>query len=173
MIGSPVLSLAAGCAVTVLLAAPGATGTSAPADGAASAPVYRAPLPEPVQVLRPFDPPATEFGPGHLGVDLRATPDATIGAAANGVVSFAGRVAGRGVVVVGHPDCIRTEYEPVHPLVRVGAHLRSGDPIGVLRGRHPSCPRACLHWGARRGDTYLDPLALLRPLGPVVLLPDD
>ena len=29
----------------------------------------------------------------------------------------------------------------------------------------------CLHWGARRGDTYLDPLSLLRPLGPVRLLP--
>jgi hypothetical protein len=29
----------------------------------------------------------------------------------------------------------------------------------------------CAAWGARRGDIYLDPLELLRPLGPVRLLP--
>jgi murein DD-endopeptidase MepM/ murein hydrolase activator NlpD len=105
-------------------------------------------------------------------VDLRATPAAVVRAAAGGVVEFAGQVAGRGVVVVGHPDGIRTEYEPVRPLVRAGARLRAGDPIGVIHGRHPGCPGVCLHWGARRGDAYLDPMTLLRPLGPVVLLPD-
>lgn len=141
-------------------------------SGPASGPVYTAPLPEPIDVLRPFDPPSTEFGPGHLGVDLRARVDATVRAAAAGVVDFAGQVAGRGVVVIGHPDGIRTEYEPVRPLVRVGAHLRAGEPIGVVRGHHRGCPASCLHWGARRGDNYLDPLSLLRPLGPVVLLPN-
>jgi murein DD-endopeptidase MepM/ murein hydrolase activator NlpD len=134
--------------------------------------VYVAPLPAPIDVLRRFDPPSTEFGPGHLGVDLRANQDTTVRAAAAGVVDFAGQVAGRGVVVVRHPDGIGTEYEPVRPLVRVGAHLRAGQPIGVLAGRHRGCPVSCLHWGARRGDNYIDPLSLLRPLGPVVLLPD-
>jgi len=31
-------------------------------------------------------------------------------------------------------------------------------------------PRACLHWGWKRGDTYLDPLLLVGG-GPIVLLP--
>jgi murein DD-endopeptidase MepM/ murein hydrolase activator NlpD len=56
--------------------------------------------------------------------------------------------------------------------VRAGARVRAGDPIGVVRGRHVGCIAPCLHWGARRGDHYLNPLDLLRPLGPVVLLPD-
>jgi murein DD-endopeptidase MepM/ murein hydrolase activator NlpD len=172
MTGSRAIAAAALCAVGVSAAAPGGTGPTPSAARARATSGYVAPLPEPITVLRPFDPPATEFGPGHLGADLRASADETVRAAATGVVAFAGPVAGRGVVVVNHPDGIRTEYEPVHPVVRIGAHVRAGDPIGVVRGRHPGCPGSCLHWGARRGDTYLDPLALLRPLGPVVLLPD-
>ncbi|MEO6502329.1 MAG: M23 family peptidase, partial [Jatrophihabitantaceae bacterium] len=44
--------------------------------------------------------------------------------------------------------------------------------IGVVRGAHRSCaPAPCLHWGARRGEAYLDPMSLLRPLGVVRLLP--
>lgn len=166
------LAVAAICVMTAPVAAPAGFGSSSPASGVAVTPVYIAPLPEPIDVLRRFDPPSTEFGPGHLGVDLRATPGATIRAAAAGTVNFAGQVAGRGVVVIGHPDGIRTEYEPVRPLVRIGAHLRAGEPLGVLRGRHRGCPGSCLHWGARRGDNYLNPLSLLRPLGPVVLLPN-
>jgi murein DD-endopeptidase MepM/ murein hydrolase activator NlpD len=159
------------CTAAVAATAPGRT--VAPPLGEPAAPVsYLAPLPEPLGVLRAFDPPDSEFGPGHLGVDLRATDGTTVRAAADGVVAFAGPVAGRGVVVVSHPDGIRTEYEPVRPQVRVGTHVRAGDPIAVLHGRHPGCPGPCLHWGARRGDDYLDPLSLLRPLGPVVLLPD-
>ena len=151
-----------------------ATAQPAPAPAAVAAPPvvgYAAPLPEPLHVLRRFDPPATPYGPGHLGVDLRADAHVVVRAAADGVVSFAGPVAGRGVVVVRHPDGIRTEYEPVRPLVRVGDAVRRGQSIGELRGSHAGCAGHCLHWGARRGSTYLDPLALLRPLGPVVLLP--
>jgi murein DD-endopeptidase MepM/ murein hydrolase activator NlpD len=160
-------------ACTVAVSATAFGRTSAPPVGDPAAPVsYLAPLPGPLDVRRAFDPPDTEFGPGHLGVDLRATDGAIVRAAAAGVIDFAGPVAGRGVVVVTHPDGIRTEYEPVRPQVRVGTHVRAGDPIAVLRGRHPGCPGPCLHWGARRGADYLDPLSLLRPLGPVVLLPD-
>src|SRR5919197_310451 len=57
---------------------------------------------------------------------------------------------------------LRTTYEPVTPLVRAGQRVRAGDPIGQLVAGHPGCPvAACLHWGLRRGTTYLDPLALL------------
>jgi murein DD-endopeptidase MepM/ murein hydrolase activator NlpD len=90
------------------------------------------------------------------------------------VVRFAGPVAGRGVVVLQHPDGISTEYEPVRALPRVvaGAAVIRGAPLGVVVGTHHGCsPGRCLHWGARRGDRYLDPLSLLVPLGPVALLP--
>lgn len=143
--------------------------------GAMDGPVgYQAPLPLPLQVVRGFDPPVTKYGAGHLGVDLGVSAHAPIRSAGPGLVSFAGPVAGRGVVVVSHPDGVRTEYEPVRPLVRRGDAVQAGTVIGLLSGRHPGCPiTACLHWGARRGDAYIDPLGLLAPLGPVRLLPWD
>lgn len=141
-------------------------------SGSASVIRYLAPLAGRLGIVRAFDPPTKPYGPGHLGVDLRATEGATVRAPYGGTVRFAGAVAGRGVVVIEHPDGIRTEYEPVLPSVRVGARVRAAQPIGLLRGRHHDCPGVCLHWGARRGSTYLDPLRLLAPLGPVVLLPD-
>jgi murein DD-endopeptidase MepM/ murein hydrolase activator NlpD len=133
---------------------------------------YRAPLP--LQVVRPFEAPATPYGPGHRGVDLAATPGVGVRAAGAGVVSFAGRVAGRGVVVLLHPDGVRTEYEPVRPAVRAGEAVTAGQLIARVSGQHGSCaPGRCLHWGARRGTEYFDPLLLLRRLGPVRLLPWD
>jgi murein DD-endopeptidase MepM/ murein hydrolase activator NlpD len=135
--------------------------------------IYWAPLPT-IRVVHRFDPPATRYGPGHLGVDLATSPGATVRVAGAGVVRFAGSVAGRGVVVVQHPDGIRTEYEPVRPArgVAAGTALARGAPLGVVDGAHRGCPPGrCLHWGARRGDTYLDPLSLLVALSPVRLLP--
>ena len=123
-------------------------------------------------MLTPFDPPATPYGPGHLGVDLAAAPGSPVRSAGAGVVRFAGPVAGRGVVVVAHPDGISTEAEPVRPTVHEGETVVPGTVLGRVAGRHAACaPASCLHWGARRGSTYLDPLDLLAPLGPVRLLP--
>jgi hypothetical protein len=89
-----------------------------------------------------------------------------------GVVSFAGYVAGTGVVSVRHADGLRTTYEPVLPAVHVGASVAGGDPLGHLMPGHGDCGpgRWCLHWGLLRGSTYLDPLTLVRR-GPVRLLP--
>jgi murein DD-endopeptidase MepM/ murein hydrolase activator NlpD len=126
----------------------------------------------PMHVLRGFQPPSSPYGPGHRGVDLALGQGGLVSAAADGVVSFAGLVAGRGVVVLAHPDGISTEYEPVIPAVRAGAALRRGQRVGTLSGMHAACaPASCVHWGARRGPAYVDPLSLLRPLGPVRLLP--
>ena len=48
----------------------------------------------PVTVVRPFDPPAQRWLPGHRGVDLRTTVGARVRAAGAGRVAFAGN-AGR------------------------------------------------------------------------------
>ncbi|WP_097867051.1 murein hydrolase activator EnvC family protein [Streptomyces sp. rh34] len=130
-------------------------------------------------VLRGWEPPAGPYGPGHRGVDLAAGPGARVLAVADGRVSFAGRVAGRGVVAIevagsGSPP-LRTTYEPVRALVEKGAITRAGQPVGVLEERPFHCAEGCLHWGLRRGDVYLDPLSLLPPSmlrrGPSRLLP--
>jgi len=145
-----------------------------PAD-AAGAPVDPVPVgvwplqPEPA-VVRAFDPPDSPWGAGHRGVDLAGTLGQAVHAALPGRVTFAARLAGRGVVVVDH-GATRTTYEPVAATVRVGDVLARGQPIGTLELAGSHClPAACLHWGWRRGDTYLDPLLLVGG-GPVVLLP--
>src|SRR4051794_35349471 len=125
----------------------------------------------PPSVVRGFAPPPEPWLAGHRGVDLAAPVDAVVRSAGPGVVSFAGVVAGRGVVSVSHAGGLRTTYEPVVASVRVGAAVAAGPPIGRLAGGHPGRPvAACPHWGLRRGDTSLDPLALLS-LGRVRLLP--
>lgn len=146
---------------------------SAPASGTTAGQLrYRAPVPG-AAVLNPFVAPLDRFAPGHRGVDLAASPRARVLAAADGVVRFVGVVAGRGVIVLLHPDGISTEYEPVRALVRRGEAVRGGQAIGNIDGSHPRCSSTCLHWGARTDATYLDPMALLEPLGPVRLLPWD
>jgi hypothetical protein len=86
-------------------------------------------------------------------------------------VTFAGPLAGRGVVVVTHGDGTRTTYEPVVATVTRGDRVRAGDALGRLSAVGSHClPLACLHWGRRRGDVYLDPMLLLSP-GPARLLP--
>ncbi|MEV4661516.1 M23 family metallopeptidase [Micromonospora echinofusca] len=134
---------------------------------------FRWPLDGVPRPVRRFDPPPRPWLPGHRGVDLAAAPGATVRAAGAGTVLFAGLVAGRPVVTVGHADGLRTTHEPVSPTVRPGETLAVGAPLGALLAGHPGCPApACLHWGLRRGAEYLDPLALLG-LGPVRLLPLD
>ncbi|MEU1492819.1 M23 family metallopeptidase [Streptomyces sp. NPDC005776] len=130
-------------------------------------------------VLRGWEPPATEYGRGHRGVDLGAGPGARVLAAAAGRVSFAGGVAGRGVVVIelagtGDPP-LRTTYEPVRPLVAKGDEVTTGQVVAVVSDGPFHCASGCLHWGLRRAEAYLDPLSLLPPSalrrGPSRLLP--
>jgi murein DD-endopeptidase MepM/ murein hydrolase activator NlpD len=121
-------------------------------------------------VVRGFDPPDVPWGAGHRGVDLLGRPGQQVRTALAGTVSFAGTLAGRGVVVVSH-GTTRTTYEPVAPSVRVGDVLPTGGAIGTLQTGLSHCfPRTCLHWGLLRDATYLDPLSLLG-FGPVRLLP--
>ncbi|MFZ0530373.1 MAG: peptidoglycan DD-metalloendopeptidase family protein, partial [Propionicimonas sp.] len=75
-------------------------------------------------------------------------------------VTFAGTLAGRGVVVVSHGD-LRTTYLPVDAAVTVGTSVAAGQRIGDLVGGHPCPGGTCLHWGLKRGADYLDPLSLL------------
>ena len=122
-------------------------------------------------VVRGFDPPPEPWLAGHRGVDLAAPPGTPVLSAGPGRVVFVGQVAGRGVVSVDHANGSRTTYEPVTPAVRAGDALLAGQTLGTLSAGHPGCPaEACLHWGLRRGDAYLDPLALLGR-GRVRLLP--
>lgn len=123
---------------------------------------YRPPVPG--SVLRRFAPPRTAFGSGHRGVDLAAAPDAAVGAAAGGTVTFAGTVAGVGWISVAHADGVVTSYGPIGAArVARGQTVSAGQELGRLSpgGHGDGRGDAGLHWGARRGGAYLDPLSLL------------
>ncbi|MEU8287289.1 M23 family metallopeptidase [Micromonospora sp. NPDC048905] len=162
--GQPPTSTVPVAARTVPLADP------PPADPAPAG-RFRWPVDGPPRPVRRFDPPPRPWLPGHRGVDLAAPAGAVIRSPGPGTVLFAGLVAGRPVVTVGHAGGLRTTHEPVQPAVRPGQPVTAGTPLGGLLPGHPGCPaEACLHWGLRRDEEYLDPLALLG-LGPVRLLP--
>jgi murein DD-endopeptidase MepM/ murein hydrolase activator NlpD len=150
--------------LAVTLAAVLAPGDAIAAPAPAAAPLWTAPLSGALRVTRSFDPPAHDYAAGHRGVDLAGHAGQPVLAAGAGVVLFAGMVAGRPVISVAHADGLRTTYEPVDPSVAAGQAVARGSPIGTLLAGHAGCPvAACLHWGLRRGEEYLDPLRLLRP----------
>lgn len=128
------------------------------------------PLDPQPDVASRFDPPSSRWGPGHRGADLSGAPGQPVRAARAGTVTYAGRLAGRGVVVVSHGRT-RTTYEPVAASVAVGDAVDTGEVIGRLELLGSHClPQACLHWGLLEGERYLDPLTLVGG-GPVRLLP--
>lgn len=140
-------------------------------DGATD-PVGTWPLHPDPPVVHGFDPPSSPWGAGHRGVDLLGRPGQPVRSALPGTVSYAGVLAGRGVVVVSH-GATRTTYQPVAAAadLAVGDPVGAGERLGVLEAAGSHCaPRSCLHWGWLEGTTYLDPLRLVG-LGPVRLLP--
>jgi murein DD-endopeptidase MepM/ murein hydrolase activator NlpD len=153
--------------LVVLALAPAATATVAAASGPWSWPLDGQP-----SVLRGFEPPTEPWLAGHRGVDLRASPGEPVRAAGAGTVTFAGLVGGVPTVAVTHADGLRTTYQPVLAAVTRDDEVDRGNILGRLSAGGSHClPRACLHWGLRRGNTYLDPLSLLGTDIQVRLLP--
>jgi murein DD-endopeptidase MepM/ murein hydrolase activator NlpD len=141
--------------------------------GSDPAPVSRFswPLPPPHQVLRPFQPPATRYGPGHRGVDLVGSVGEPVLVAGDGLVLFAGPIGGCDLISVEHPGGLRTTYEPVDPVVHVGQEVTRQQVIGHLLAARPNCPQEItagsqlpsvfLYWGVHRDQVYLDPMRLV------------
>ncbi len=169
------LRLVAGLFLATLLTCPLSQSTGLSAPGWAEtvpAPSRQGvwPLSPRPDIVAGFDPPSTLWGAGHRGVDLRGHVGQSVHSSLAGNVIFAARIAGRGVVVVDHGG-IRTTHEPVSASVQVGDSVPRGGVLGTLQRAASHCfPRACLHWGLRRGETYLDPLTLVGA-GPIRLLP--
>lgn len=125
-------------------------------------------------VVRGYDD-VGRYAAGHRGVDLAAAPGQTVLAPAPGRVVFAGSVAGRGVVVLGHAGGLRTSFEPVDDPAPVGTPVVTGQPVASVSSTVVHCPTTCLHVGLRAGTGpdvgYLDPLTRFVLADPPVLLP--
>jgi murein DD-endopeptidase MepM/ murein hydrolase activator NlpD len=113
-------------------------------------------------VIRGFLAPQDPYGPGHRGIDIATRFGTPVRAANDGIVAFAGWVGGALYVSVDHPDGVRTTYSWLSSVgVRKGAAVRKGDIIAASGHGHPEIPEPHLHFGARIGQTYLDPMLLL------------
>lgn len=134
---------------------------TAPAHAASGDRAWVWPLQPIPRVVAGFAPPDDVWHAGHRGVDLLGPGGQPVLAIGAGRVTFAGPLAGRGVVVVDHGE-LRSTYEPVLAQVSVGQRVQAGQPLGPLQSVRSHCPpQTCLHLGVRSGETYLDPLDLL------------
>ncbi len=120
-------------------------------------------------VIKNYQAPAHHYSAGHRGIDLPAELGTAVFAPADGVVRFAGTVVDREVFSLDHGTYIST-YEPLHTHLNPGETVRRGEMIGTVSAG-PHC--TCLHMGAKNGEYYLSPLALLGAIAPAVLLPWD
>ncbi|WP_050369320.1 M23 family metallopeptidase [Streptomyces acidiscabies] len=122
-------------------------------------------------ILRPYTPPPTPYAAGHRGVDLSTPPGTPVRAVAQSRVTFAGQVAGKGVITLELTATgLHTTYEPVQATVTKGEEVEEGEIIGKVEPTGTHCTTPCLHWGLKQGNTYLNPLSLL-PRTPPRLLP--
>jgi murein DD-endopeptidase MepM/ murein hydrolase activator NlpD len=127
------------------------------------------PVAAPHPIARPFVAPATQYGAGHRGIDIRAPAGTVVRAPADGVVHFAGFVVDRPVLSISHAGGVLSSFEPVEASVAAGDHVRRGQVIGVLLAGH--CSASCLHLGARIAGEYVNPLLFLGEVPRAVLLP--
>jgi hypothetical protein len=130
---------------------------------------------DPPVILQAFAAPATDYGPGHRGLDLAVRPGDEIRAPLPGVIGFVGSVAGTPIVAIDHPDGLRTTYEPAQTRLPVGTEVAEGQVVayvGVGAGHCGSVP-PCLHWGLKRADVYFDPASLVTAVAPVLLPVDE
>ncbi|HEV8682016.1 MAG TPA: M23 family metallopeptidase [Actinomycetota bacterium] len=113
-------------------------------------------------VILPFEPPDTPYGPGHRGIDIAVPIGTPVRAAGPGRVAFAGWVAGSLFVSIDHPDGVRTTYSWLSAAsVTARDQVRAGQTIGATGSGHPGRMPPHLHFGARVGEVYVDPLLLL------------
>jgi murein DD-endopeptidase MepM/ murein hydrolase activator NlpD len=161
----PFTPCAAAAALAMLLAAGPATPAAETAVPPWDWPVAPAPA-----VLRSFDPPPEPWSSGHRGVDLAVPAGTTVLSPTDGRISFSGWVVDRRVITVDHGDGLRSSLLAVESELQAGDAVSAGERVGkVAESGH--CPSACLHWGVRRGETYINPLQFVMDLRPSVLLP--
>ncbi|MGI9605550.1 MAG: peptidoglycan DD-metalloendopeptidase family protein [Acidimicrobiales bacterium] len=113
--------------------------------------VHIAPVDAPI--LDPFRLPDGPYGRGNRGIEYDTEPGDVIAASADGVVVFAGSVAGSVHVTVRHSAALRTTAAFVgESLVAAGESVAAGQPIARAAGP--------FHFTARVGDRYIDPKLL-------------
>jgi murein DD-endopeptidase MepM/ murein hydrolase activator NlpD len=122
------------------------------------------------RLARVYIAPAHEYGPGHRGIDLALIGSGAVLSPADGVVAFAGRVAGRGVLTIDHGGGLVTTLEPVETTLVPGTSVRRGDDVAIL-GLGGHAEAGAVHFGVRLDGRYINPMLLLGGVPRAILLP--
>lgn len=123
------------------------------------------------RIINGYRAPGSPYGSGHRGIDIAAPVGTAVKAPAPGVVAFAGSVAGALWVSIDHLDGVRTSYGYLSSIaVAEGDVVARGEVIAGSGLGHPGTPIPHLHFGARFGGSYIDPMLLLVPLDVTPLL---
>ena len=150
---------------------------AAPATGAeAGVGAWQLPLKgvPPSSIMSEFTPPKSQYGAGHRGVDFPASHGDKVVSVGDGIVLFAGTIAGKPVVSIELSDSfhtfgelVRATYEPVVATVKTGDIVSAGEPIGQIsftRTNSGHCYNSCLHFGLKTStkslNQYLSPRTL-------------
>ena len=113
---------------------------------------YQQPVRAPV--VDPFRAPACVFCPGNRGLDYQPHIGSAVVAAAAGIVTFSGLVAGVRYLVIAQDDGRTATYGRLAGArVGVGAVVRPGESIAATTDR--------FYFGLRQGDRYVDPAPFL------------
>jgi len=98
----------------------------------------------------------------HAGLDIAVPKGTEVGAAADGVVTFAGPSGGYGnLVIVKHPDGRETRYGHLSRLmVSVDAEVKAGEPI-ALSGSTGKSTGPHLHFEVRENGQAVDPAKII------------
>ena len=161
----------------------GLAGVAEPADGIAGtrpvgasseaprvSPRWSWPV-SPLRMVRAFEAPPSPYAAGHRGIDLAATPGATVTAPSEAMVHFVGVVVDRPVLTLDHGSGVLSSYEPlVADGLAVGDPVTRGMVLGVV-GEGAHCSGACLHVGVRVDGEYVSPLLFFDRPPRSVLLP--
>lgn len=94
---------------------------------------------------------------GHRGLDVSASPGASIIAPFDGIIVFAGKVGGKDALSIRAPNGITLTFEPAESTVAQGTKVHRGEDIGAVSGHSDHCDNTCAHIGAKKNGTYIDP----------------
>lgn len=122
------------------------------------------------RIVRDWEAPAHRYGPGHRGIDLEPASGDLVRAPADGVVAFAGPVAGRPVLTIDHGEGVVTTLEPVSTSLTAGTAVSAGDVVGTIAsGGHTAA--GAVHFGVRVDGEYVNPRLFVGGIPRAVLLP--
>lgn len=118
-------------------------------------------------VIDGFRPPPQPWLAGNRGIEYDTEPGEPVRASADGIVVFAGAVAGSFHVTIRHDAHLVTTLAFVATIeIRLGDRVQVGDVVALAGDS--------LHFTARADGEYIDPTALFAPHAWVVrLIPDD